>query len=324
MRRRGIRLRMSQKLRTTRVKECTILPCLDEGMISDDPYTCRRAIAMCMHLKNQVGLHFMGYSVLRGLVACRRRLKYLLDLIDEPDNKENFSIAPATKPWPLHDEFLENMKEIPPIRSKDWYKFTLRQLNILKQRIGIRPEEWEQKLGPTPLKKVPSFLAVCWSEYAKTLNQKRLKDLAEQHDERIMKLSSTSRSVGSEEEKNSIADDNISLHKFSTDDDDDEFDDDHEGKGGEDGKDEENKTMVILTKEQISQASEEEICTANRMVFGPNIEYLNGALIRINVHKGPTDRKYTFFTCQFTLILHTMLWKCTYDILTYVYIPFFI
>ena len=202
MRKRGMRLRKSQKLRTTRVKECTILPCLDEGMLTDDPYIARRAIAMCMHLKSQVGLHFMGYSVLRGLVACRQRLKYLLDLIDEPDDADNFATAPPTKPWPLHDEYLENMTEIPEIRSKDWYKFTLRQLNVLKQRIGLRPEEWEEKLGPTPLRKEPSFLAVCWSKYALELKSKRLKDLAERHDERIMKITSTSRSTGSSTKEN--------------------------------------------------------------------------------------------------------------------------
>ena len=153
-----------------------------------------------MHLKSQVGLHFMGYSVLRGLVACRQRLKYLLDLIDEPDDADGFATAPRRNLGRC-DEYLENMTEIPEIWSKDWYKHSLRQLNVLKQRIGLRPEEWEEKLGPTPLRKEPSFLAVCWSKYALELKSKRLKDLAERHDERIMKITSTSRSTGSSTKK---------------------------------------------------------------------------------------------------------------------------
>ena len=68
-----------------------------------------------------------------------------------------------------------------------------------KQRIGSS-EEWEEKLGPTPLRKEPSFLAVCWSKYALELRAK-LKDLAERHDERIMKITSTSRSTGSSTKK---------------------------------------------------------------------------------------------------------------------------
>ena len=304
-----MRLRKSQKLRTTRVKECTILPCLDEGMVTDDPYIARRAIAMCMHLKSQVGLHFMGYSVLRGLVACRQRLKYLLDLIDEPDDADNFATAPPTKPWPLHDEYLENMTEIPEIRSKDWYKFTLRQLNVLKQRIGLRPEEWEEKLGPTPLRKEPSFLAVCWSKYALELKAKRLKDLAERHDERIMKITSTSRSTGSSTKENEdldmtakdldplyLSDDSSSdaqenlLAKES------EYMAQARAEADSRGaKVDEKSEMVVLTTEQISQASEEETRMANTMVFGPSEDYLRGALFRINVHQGPSKLRFSPF-----------------------------
>ena len=58
-----------------------------------------------------------------------------------------------------------------------------------------------------------------------------------------------------------------------------------------DGKSE----MVVLTTEQISQASEEETRMANTMVFGPSEEYRRGALFRINVHQGPSKLRFSPF-----------------------------
>ena len=55
----------------------------------------------------------------------------------------------------------------------------------------------------------------------------------------------------------------------------------------------EKSEMVVLTTEQISQASEEETRMANTMVFGPSKEYLRGALFRINVHQGPSKLRFS-------------------------------
>ena len=258
MRRKGIGVRAGVRRRTARYKEFRILPFLDEAIVSNDIWTVRRGIAMAMELRSQTteihranGVMFLGYSLLQSLVAARKRLQYLLSLTGERDDDDGFAKEPPLKPIDMTDSYLKDMKEIPPIRAKEWHKFTLAQLSELKKRIGVRPEEWQDP----PLRKQPTFAPVCWGARATEArklaleNHKKAHETSEEREARRLALL---------EEKEMLK------QKLAS--------------------------QNVLSIEQISQASESETQLANRMVFGTDEPmFLQGSLIRINIHSGPTD-----------------------------------
>ncbi len=246
MRKRGIRVRASTRRRTVRYQEYRILPFLDEAMRSNDTYTVRRGIAMAMELRKQIGIENMGYAILHGTVAARKRLRELLD--GDEDDEDGFAIEPPVKPFSMRDDFLENMTEIPPIKSKEWHKFTLAQLAELKLRIGKKPEEWRKP----PERKQPRFAPVCWGKRATK--------------ERELAIEYARKSHNTGEEDKRAAKEKL-----------------------KEGLKKRSEQIGILSAEEISQANEAEIRTANRMVFGYGFEALGGRLIRVNVHAGPTD-----------------------------------
>jgi hypothetical protein len=247
MRKRGIRVRASIRRRTARYKEYRILPFLDEAMKSNDVYTVRRGIAMAMELREQIGIVNMGYAVLHGTVAARRRLLELLN--GDNDDEDGFATEPAVKPFSMRDDFLDNMTKIPPIKSNDWHKFTLAQLSELKSRIGKKPEEWRK----APERKQPKFAPVCWGDIA-TKNR----ELAIENARKLHKTGEENDDQAAKEKMKQ------ELQKRA----------EHIG---------------ILSADEISQANEAEIRMANQMVFGFGSDALNGSLVRVNVHQGPSD-----------------------------------